>query len=260
MAPTTSPHDANSFASTLSVVVVSSHINLSADFVLHSLHGHVDLVIKAVADLADFIVLDTSYLDVNAVSSVSSGEKLIYTLHDRHPVFGSPLEVRITPLRLGEITTIRISYKTTDKCTAVQWLQPSQTLGKKHPYLFTQCQAIHARSLIPCQDTPYVKSTYTAEIKVPAVLRALMSAIPDGEESFGEHKIFKFKQPTAIPSYLIALAVGNIHGKDVGPRTTVYCEPEKLDECIYEFAETEKFIKIGEDLLTPYVWGRYDLL
>ena len=59
---------------------------------------------------------------------------------------------------------IKINYETTPNCTALQWLSPSQTAGKTHPYMFSQCQAIHCRSMVPCQDTPAVKMPYSAEV------------------------------------------------------------------------------------------------
>ena len=139
-------------------------------------------------------------------------------------------------------------------------LNSEQTVGKKAPYLFTQCQAIHARSLLPCQDTPSVKITYTAEITVPSSLKALMSAIQVSENLNQKNNVYFFDQKIAIPSYLIALAVGNLKGIKVGPRSTVWSEPEVVEAAAWEFQDTEEFIKVGESLLTPYVWGVYDLL
>ncbi len=156
----------------------------------------------------------------------------------------------------GTPERITLEYETTDKCTAVQWLTPAQTVGKKHPYLFTQCQAIHARSIFPCQDTPAVKITYSAQVTVPDGLTALMSALP---LSFVGN-VFSFDQPVKIPSYLVALAVGNLKGIKVGPRSTVWSEPEVVEAAAWEFADTESFISTGESILTPYVWGVYDLL
>ena len=124
--------------------------------------------------------------------------------------------------------------------------------------MFTQCQAIHARSILPCQDTPGVKITYSATVTAPDGLRALMSALHDESNPLG--KPFKFYQPVKIPSYLIALAIGNIVGERVGPRSTVWSEPQVIKAAAWEFADTELFIKTGEDLLTPYEWGVYDLL
>jgi aminopeptidase N len=139
----------------------------------------------------------------------------------------------------------------------MQWLSPSQTVGKVHPYLFTQCQAIHARSIVPCQDTPGVKITYSAHVSVPAPLRALMSAVPLPVQAGNR---YSFEQKIAIPSYLIALAVGEIEGIKIGPRSTVWSEPAIVKAAAWEFAQTEEFIAAGESFLTPYCWGVYDLL
>jgi aminopeptidase N len=119
-------------------------------------------------------------------------------------------------------------------------------------------QAIHARSLLPCQDTPGIKITYSANVIAPQGLTALMSAVKTGHDK-GTNK-FSFKQATSMPSYLIAIAVGNLQGISVGPRTTVWSEPEVVKEAAWEFEDTESFIKVGETLLSPYNWGVYDLL
>jgi leukotriene-A4 hydrolase len=106
-----------------------------------------------------------------------------------------------------------------------------------------------------------MKLTYSANIQVSNPLRAVMSAIGVGEEVVDDkNKFYKFEQKVKIPSYLIALAVGNLEGKEIGPRSTVWTEPEVLQDAAWEFADTEKFIVTGEQLLTPYEWGKYDLL
>jgi leukotriene-A4 hydrolase len=181
-------------------------------------------------------------------------------LADRHEKYGSALTIELgTILSKGTKTKVTVGYATTQDCTACQWLEPSQTVGKKHPYLFTQCQAIHARSLLPCQDSPSIKLTYSANITAP--LRAVMSAVSTGEDKHaGDKTTFKFEQKQRIPSYLIALAVGNLEGREIGPRSTVWTEPEVLEAAAWEFVDTENFIRTGEELLTPYDWGRYDLL
>ncbi|KAL1110315.1 hypothetical protein AAG570_007848, partial [Ranatra chinensis] len=154
-----------------------------------------------------------------------------------------------------------IIYKTSSKASALQWLRPEQTASKEFPYLFSQCQAIHARSLLPCQDSPSVKFTYSAEVVVPENLIALMSALRMGEELVtGGKKIYKFNQPVVIPSYLIAIAVGKLESKRIGPRSTVWSEKEIIERAAYEFAQTEEFIQIAEKICGPYVWGIYDLL
>lgn len=166
------------------------------------------------------------------------------------------MNIKIHKLSPNETTEIQIDYETTEKCTAIQWLEPSQTAGKVHPYLFTQCQAIHCRSILPCQDTPGVKMTYNASVKVPDGMTALMSAVPAGKTQ----DVFAFEQKIAIPSYLLALAVGEIVGVKVGPRSTVWSEPSVVNQAAWEFEETEDFVSAGESFLTPYCWGVYDLL
>ena len=178
-------------------------------------------------------------------------------------MFGAPLTIKFgTALRAGAEDKIKIEYQTTADCSAMQWLSPSQTVGKVHPYLFTQCQAIHSRSIVPCQDTPGVKFTYSAQVTVPAPLRALMSAVPQPASSRDglPANTFLFEQKIAIPSYLIALAVGQIEGIKIGPRSTVWSEPAVVKAAAWEFEQTEEFIAAGESFLTPYCWGVYDLL
>ena len=178
--------------------------------------------------------------------------------------FGTALSIQLQKaLKKEEQVDVKIKYNTTEGCTGLQWLTPQQTIGKHHPYLFSQFQAIHARSVVPCQDSPCMKLTYSAIIRTPKPLRALMSALPTGESPVeGDDSVmeYSFEQKTLMPCYLIALAVGNLQGKEIGPRSTVWSEPEVVEAAAWEFADVEKFIATGEKLLTPYEWGRYDIL
>lgn len=142
-------------------------------------------------------------------------------------------------------------------------MTPEQTAGKLYPYLFTQCQAIHARSLLPCQDSPCVKATYSAEISVIKPLTVVMSANEFLEpiDCSEGRRCFKFAQTTPIPSYLIAIGAGHLGSREIGPRSRVWCEPEVLDKAAWEFADAESFLSAGEIITGyPYIWGRYDVL
>lgn len=145
-------------------------------------------------------------------------------------------------------------------------MTPAQTSNKKHPYMFSQCQAIHARSLLPCQDTPDVKATYTFNLRSP--LPVVASGLATGAKDFRQGKdgqpgtlLYTFHQPIPIPSYLFAIASGDIASASIGPRSSVLSSPDELTDCQWEFeADTEKFIQIAEQIVYPYAWTSYNVL
>ncbi|ORY03966.1 hypothetical protein K493DRAFT_334072 [Basidiobolus meristosporus CBS 931.73] len=259
-----SKFDPNTFANLEDLVTEHLHLELKVDFEKKRLVGTVLLTLRTVAQEVKQVILDTNQLTINGVYEGEDLEKsLEYHLGEPDVSFGRALKISLPkPLGSNELIKILVKYETTKDCGALQWLEPHQTVDKKHPYLFTQCQAIYARSLTPCQDSPSVKITYSASIDTPAPLRALMSALRINEEPelVGDSRVYKFEQRTTIPSYLIALVVGDLEGREIGPRSTVWSEPSMIEKCAWEFVDTEQFIKTGEDLLTPYEWGRYDLL
>ncbi|KAL5011459.1 hypothetical protein ScPMuIL_010010 [Solemya velum] len=180
--------------------------------------------------------------------------------------YGSTLKVQLMEsVSKDEEFRLQIEYTATGG-PGVCWLEPAQTAGKVKPYVYTQGQAVMNRSFLPCQDTPAIKSTYSANIKVPKGFTAVMSASESssyGEVAnmSGDKDCYFFKLPIPIPSYLIALAVGDIQSADIGPRSRVWTEPCRLEDAKAEFGGVvEDFIATGEKLFGPYVWGRYDIL
>ena len=262
--------------------VKTTHFSLDwvADFDACQLRGFALLRLTIQAESLGTVVLDTRDLDIASVTILAdapsdvtmAGEVHVpaWTLGERDDTFGSALRIPLPDgLRSqGTRLSVRIGYSTAcgDKCSATQWLPAAQTAGKQFPYLFTQCQAIHARSLMPCQDSPGAKSTYDARVQVPCALVALMSATScqdpaaDGAKSSSSMRTFSFVQRVPIPPYLLALAVAELTGRDVGPRTTIWSEPSMVDAAAYEFAETEKYIAEAEAVCGAYEWGRYDVL
>ena len=263
--------DPCSFANNNEVKSKQIHLNLSVNFDKKVLFGNVDLTFECITngdEQVSSIILDSRELDIKSIYITNDKEKkLKYSLlagNDKVPTFGQPLKIELSsPLKSKEEIQISIEYSTSPKAEAIQWLTPEQTVGKKLPYLFTQCQAIGARTLLPCQDTPSAKCPYTANITVNNKdLVALMSALPNGDnKSDGKDIItYKFKQPIPCCSYLIALVVGNIERRDIGKRCAVYCEPSMIEAAAFEFGNTEKMLEEAEKICGEFVWGRYDLL
>lgn len=169
----------------------------------------------------------------------------------------------------GAGAAVSVTYRTTTQSSALQWLAPSQTAGKVRPYVFSQCQAIHARSLVPCQDVTGVKFTYAARVTVPAWATAVMSAVCqhvafDGDRDGTANaptKTAVWEQKVPVSSYLLALAAGELDRRELSDRCAVYSEPCVVDAAAHEFADTELFLQTAEQIAgTPYQWGRYDLL
>jgi leukotriene-A4 hydrolase len=178
-----------------------------------------------------------------------------------HRVKGSKLTIELPRApEHGSTFTLVVDYETTEESTAVQWIKPEQTTGGVHPFMFTQCQAIHARSLVPCQDTSAVKITYSAKITAPAPLQVVCSAILDNStpSTDGKSISYSFTQKISIPSYLLSITCGNLEFRRISDRCGVWAEPEVADKCQYEYAEMEDFVSQIEQMLIPYAWGRQD--
>ncbi|UII28358.1 M1 family metallopeptidase [Fulvivirga maritima] len=207
------------------------------------------------AENAKQLVLDIKDLDISKVTLGKEEETVAeFSIGARDSIMGSPLEINITP----ETRTVNVYYTTSKGAEALQWLSPAQTSDKKYPFLFTQSEAILARTWIPIQDSPGIRFSYTADVKVPSELLALMSARnPQEKNEKGE---YHFKMETPIPAYLLALAVGDLEFAAISDRTGVYAEPSVIDTAEYEFAELEDMVAAAEDLYGEYKWGRYDLL
>jgi leukotriene-A4 hydrolase len=231
-------------------------LDLVADFSSRTLAGAATLSL-AVAPGARSLVLDTRDLEIESVAD-ASGRMLAFRLDEGNAVIGRPLHVTLEP---GS-TSLTIRYRTSPGAAALQWLAPEQTAGRRHPYLFSQGQAILTRTWIPTQDSPGIRQTYTARIVVPRELRAVMSAehlTPEGVE-VTNGRAFEFRMEQPIPPYLIALAVGDIAFRSLGARTGVFAEPSVLDRAAYEFGEVEQMLESAERLYGPYRWDRYDIL
>ncbi|MCW9028383.1 MAG: M1 family metallopeptidase [Kangiella sp.] len=250
------PIDDHTYGNLHEVDLKHLELDLTVDFEAKSLEGFVDLSFDRLKDDVNELVLDTRDIDVSKVELNQDGQWVSgkFELADKDEVMGSKLTVKLE----AGVNKVRVHYATQPQASGLQWLTPEQTAGKKHPFMYSQAQAIHARSFLPVQDSPAVRITYNATIRTPKELLAVMSAFnePDTELD-GE---YHFEMPQAIPTYLIAIGVGDLDFKAMSDRTGVYAEPAILDSAVAEFDDTEDMVKVTEELYGPYRWGRYDLL
>jgi aminopeptidase N len=251
-----SPKDFHSYSTPDHVRLRHIDLRLEVLFAEQTLHGIATLIVERIEPTQP-LVLDTRHLKIAKVETSTNGTGYTPTgfhLGPDDPILGAPLTVQLP----AAAQSVRIEYFTDPSATALQWLLPKQTAGRKRPFMFTQSETIYARSWIPLQDTPQVRVTYQAWVKTPPDLLAVMSA-GNNPQVLGEGE-YEFEMPQPIPSYLIALAIGDLRFQSCGPRTGVYAEPEMLERAVREFVDIEKMMTATEKLYGPYQWDRYDML
>lgn len=254
--------DVHSVARPSEVVVRHTGLDLAVDFGAKTLSGTATLAVERLDGDAP-LLLDARDLDVRAVEVGTAGQL--------RPLANASVQWREANFAVDEAEfgqairvdlpegsdAVRIEYATAPGASGLQWLAPEQTADGTSPFLYTQSQAIHARSWLPCQDTPGVRSTYDAVVRVDGGLTALMAARSMPSEEPG---VFRFEMDKPIPSYLVAMAVGSVKFAELGPRSGVWAESSVLDRAVAEFGNVESMIDAVEALYGPYRWGRYDIL
>jgi leukotriene-A4 hydrolase len=243
-------------------------LDLRVDFKFKTIAGSVTLELKRldprstqlVLDTKDIMILDVTQKSTDVLGATAKNQTIWVSrpFHLEKPdrILGSALVIDLPPSKKAT-ESIKIDYETLETSSALQWLTEKQTSRHK-PFLYTQSEPISARSWIPLQDTPQVRAPYKAKIRTDESLRAVMSAENDPKaKRNGE---YHFVMPQAVPSYLIALAVGDLEFRETGPRTGVYAEKSVIKEAAKEFADTEPMIQANEKMFGPYRWTRYDIL
>lgn len=246
-------HDPHSYARPDSAVVKHLDLELNVDFDKQQITGKAKWKIDNIGK-GNEIILDAASLYIQKVTIDEDEKDTEYFLDVAKPFMGQALHIKILPTT----TQLAVYYSTSKEATALQWLSPPQTAGKKSPFLFTQSEAILARSWIPCQDGPAVRFTYTATVVVPKELMAVMSA--ENAQSRRADGIYFFSQTHPIPAYLMALAAGDIAFKAIDKRTGVYAENTMVEKAAWEFADMGKMVDAAEKLYGSYRWGRFDAL
>jgi leukotriene-A4 hydrolase len=249
--------DPHSFARPAEARVTHVSLDLAADFEARRIGGTASLDIERTAEARE-ILLDSKGLEIGEVTD-GEGRPLEWALGEGDEIRGQPLAIQLP----AEVRRIVVRYRSAPDAPALQWLTPEQTLGKRHPYLFSQGQAILNRSWIPTQDSPGIRQTWDARVVAPAPLKVVMSAenlAPDGEPVENGLRAFRFRMDRPVAPYLIAIAAGDIAFRELGPRTGVWSEPAMLDRAAAELADTERMVEAAERLYGPYRWGRYDMI
>ncbi|CAJ2502663.1 Uu.00g100570.m01.CDS01 [Anthostomella pinea] len=258
------PRDPNTLANYGEWLTKHTTANFKINFEEQRLEGSVVLELESLTDrLSREIVLDTNHLSVQSVKLDDSSDSK-WALKYRIEPYGAPLSISVPEgVAQGRVVKLDIAVETTKDCAGLQWMTLAQTGNKKHPYVYSQCQAILARSIFPCQDTPDVKSTFTFNITSPLPVVASGVPVPsDSTSKDGEGgKLFRFEQKVPIPSYLFALASGDLETARIGKRSVVATGPEALQAAKWELEDDmDKFLAVAEKLVFDYQWGEYNVL
>ena len=245
--------DEHSYSKPELAVVKHLDLDIKVDFDTQTISGKASWTIDNVSK-GNEIIFDENTLNITKVTLGDEEKETKFELGPDVEFHGKPLHITIEP----NTTKVNIYYSTTKDAVALQWLKQEQTADKKKPFLFSQGESVWSRTWIPCQDSPGIRFTYNAKVTVPKDLLAVMSAVnPQKKNDTG---VYTFKQDKAIPSYLMAIAVGDIEFQSIDNRTGVYAEPSMLKKSAWEFAELGKMVVAAEKLYGPYRWGRYDVL
>lgn len=257
MAPSTNPRDPHSYADPIATPFEHLDLDLRVDFETRRLEGRA--LWRLGEHSSNRLVLDTRNLDVVDVV-LDEGEPAAWFLAKGESEFlGRALVVDIKPTT----RRVAIAYTTSLGADALQWLAPAQTGDGTRPFMFSQSQAILARTWVPCPDSPSVRFTWGATVQAPADLEVLMSAERTDAGPIGPadaQRTFRFRMDHPVPSYLLAIAVGRLERRDISPRVAVWAEPSLADRAAAEFVDTEAMVAAVEGLYGPYRWGRYDML
>jgi leukotriene-A4 hydrolase len=259
-------HDISSYSNFDKIRQDKIKIEARIDFEKKKFVGRVDISFTVLDPEETRIVLDSKLLEIHSVKDKNKGNVLKWTLYDENPdkdALGTPLVILLNDTELNSSSNLDISieFSAGEASAAIQWLSPEQTKNKQYPFMFTQCEAILARTLLPCQDTPSCKVIVEAKLICENPLIALFSGIEVGMNKLDDNLTsYEYVQNIPIPTYLIAVACGELEYGKLSERCGVWTEVGLRDKAVWEFQNTEEFLRTAENYVTPYVWGVYNIL
>ena len=255
----TNQKELNTFSNYDIISQTNINVHFIVDFDNKKVDGEVTISFKALED-GEVIILDTKSLIIKSIKD-NTGNELDFKLDNYYRLesHGVPLKI-YKEYSKDDTFDITIEYSTTKDCMAIDWLEPEQTSGGKYPFMYSQCQSILCREMLPIQDTPAIKMPVQISITVPEELIGLAAGLFVEEINNGNNKTFTYALDIPIPSYLIAIAAGDIGSQNVSERCTIYAEKTVVEKAAWEFSDTEKFLKIAENYIGEYVWEQYNIL
>ena len=182
-----------------------------------------------------------------------------------NPNIGNALEVQLPSaddelLTVGQEIKIRFNYKSLAGTTALSWMTPAQTAAKTHPFVYSLCQMNFCRDWAPMMDTPSQKITYDSTVVAPSELVVSMSGNQTGTQVLNAtHSVTTFRCDDLIPSYQLALIVGDLEKRALSDRVFVFAEAPYIDAAVAEFEDIPAILDSTEAYLTPYIWGDYSI-
>ena len=254
--------DTSSASNMHQIITENFDLKVNLNFQTKIIEGEITHNLKAVSNEVSLLILDARNLEIENVFC-DRGKPLEFIYSKWNGINEMENDVLVIKLHhtmsIGEKTNIHIKYRTSNNPSAVSWLNPSQTSGE-FPFMYTQCESIHCRSIAPVMDTPSVKSTFSISITVPNYLAAYASGIQQNVTNSINEATYSFKQKIPVPVYLLAFAAGNIVKRNVGKRTGVLAEPEMIEKCSNELSDLEQYLSILENIFDPYIWGEYNII
>ena len=241
------------------------YIDTTLDFDKKTFSGYVTITFDIIDTTETKIVLDTRDMKIHSVELIETKQQLQFLLYDKNEdktALGTPLVILLPNDIDKSLSTlnIKISFTADENSGAIKFLDKEQTKTKQYPFMFTQCEAILARTLLPCQDTPSAKVSLDVKVQVKSPLVVLFSGLEKAHSTIGDMNVYEYEQKIPIPTYLIAFASGELEYGKISDRCGVWTEIGLKDQAVYEFEDTEKFLQIAENYLTPYRWGVYNIL
>lgn len=134
------------------------------------------------------------------------------------------------------------------------------------PMLFTQLEAVYARTLFPAFDEPAFRAVFEIAVRAPRGLQveSNMPARSRVDDSASATTLHRFAPTPTMPSYLVALTVGRfdtLAGRAGAVPLRILTAPGKRAQAAYALAATQKLLPYyGRYFGVPYALPKLDQL